>query len=218
MKFKNILVLTMLALSFGPGFAYSEEPAAQPAGTIKEAGSLLPAPAAKKTDANYKLQPGDKLQVKIYPEDTYVHGGDMEVTPEGNITLPLLGKINVGGKSINEASSEIQALLDKDYLVNPEVVIQIMGFKEQSFVVLGQVRKPGTYQFPQGDKKFTFLQAISMAGGFSEVANIKKIKVIRQGEGQRKIIRINAEKMISGDEPDIELQTGDVIHVSESLF
>lgn len=164
------------------------------------------------------IEPGDKLMIKIYPEDAYVHGGEMDVTPEGNVTLPLVGKFKVGGKTINQASEDLREIIDRDYLVNPEVVIQVMGFKEQSFVVLGQVRKPGTYQFPPDDKKFTFLQAISMAGGFSEVANIKKVRIVRQEDGQRKIMRLNAEQIISGDEEDPQLTSGDVINVSESLF
>lgn len=193
-------------------------PAAVSSAAPKNESGLMAGPSTDKKRGDYRLQPGDKIFVKIYPEDQYIQGGDMEITPEGNITLPLMGKFNLKGKTVSEASSELQQIIDRDYLVNPEVVIEVKGFKEQSFVILGQVRKPGTYQFPPSERKFTFLQAVSMAGGFSEVANIKKVKIIRQSGGARKILRINAEKIVSGEDPDVDLQSGDVIHVSESLF
>ncbi len=217
MKFKvSYMLILLMALTSVSGF--SAEPEKSGSAGPESPGLLDPIAKKVKSSTNYKIQAGDKLLIKIYPEDPYVHGGEMEVTPEGNVTLPLLGKINVVGRTVNEASSGIQTMIDRDYLVNPEVVIQVLGFKEQSFVVLGQVRKPGTYQFPAGNKKFTFLQAISLAGGFSEVANIKKVRIIRADGGQRKIIRMNAEKIISGEDPDVELVSGDVINVSESLF
>ncbi len=228
MKIKTLwLLILAVTMACGPAFAEDSEQklvkeadaAKRVAAAADKAESLLD-PTAQKTDGNYKIQPGDQLLIKIYPEDPYMHGGDVEVTPEGNITLPMIGKVNVSGKSINMLSDELQAVIDRDYLVNPEVVIQIKGFKEASFVILGQVRKPGTYDFPAGDKKFTFLQAVSMAGGFSEVANIKKVKIVRQDEvtKQRKILRLNAERIISGDEQDPQLESGDVINVAESLF
>lgn len=167
---------------------------------------------------DYKLHPGDRIMVKIYPEDTYIHGGEVQLSPDGNITLPLIGKIKVVDKTTLEAARAIQVILDRDYLVDPEVVVEIMTYKEQSFVILGQVNKPGTYQIPVGSTEVTFLQAISLAGGFSDVANIKKVKIIRTENGQKKIIRVNAEAIISGKEEDLELKPGDVVHVSESMF
>lgn len=167
---------------------------------------------------NYLLQIGDRVQVKIYPEDEYLKGGEMEISADGNITLPLLGKVNIAGKNVLEAQRHIAELLEKDYLVNPEVVIEVLEYRKQTFVVLGQVRKPGTYEIPPGARSLTLLEAISMAGGFSEIANIKKIKVMRKGEGRTEVIHANAEAIIRGEEPDIELKDGDIIHVAESLF
>ncbi len=171
------------------------------------------------------LEIGDRLALKIYPEDNYIKGGDMVVSSEGDITLPLIGKVKVAGLKPSEAEKEIVNLLATDYLVNPVVVIEVTReiSKEtrarSSVSVLGQVRKPGTYQLPEEEgKKLTLLQLISMAGGFTDVANVKKIKVIRKAEGKVEVIRANAEAIISGGQPDIELKEQDVIHVGESLF
>ena len=88
----------------------------------------------------------------------------------------------------------------------------------KSFVILGQVRKPGSYQFGAKDKKMTLLEAISLAGGFSDVANIKKIKILRGQGTEKKTIRANAEAIIGGSEDDVDLEAGDIVNVSESLF
>jgi len=167
-----------------------------------------------------KLEIGDRLLVKIFPEDQYIKGGEMVVSSEGDITLPLIGKVRVEGKQIVEAEREILGLLAQDYLVNPVVVIEVtkeIRKDEKALSVLGQVQKPGTYQIPELGK-LTLLQLISMAGGFTDVANVKKIKIIRKEKGKVSIIRANAEAIIAGNQPDIELAEGDLIHVGESLF
>ncbi len=145
----------------------------------------------------------------------------MVVSSEGDITLALVGKVKVEGMKAVDAEREIVNLLAKDYLVNPVVVIEVTRdvAKKQarSLSILGQVQKPGTYQLPENEK-LTLLQLISMAGGFTEVANVKKIKVIRKEGGKVEVIRANAETIISGSQPDIELKEQDVVHVGESLF
>ncbi len=170
------------------------------------------------TGRDYVLQEGDKVNVKIFPEDQYIKAGEMPVSSDGNIILPLVGKIPVAGKTVLEAQEILAKILDADYLVNPEVVIEVLQFKEQSVVILGQVKRPGSYNFPPGVSKLTLLQAISLAGGFSDVANIKKIKIVRKTANGNKVFRVNAEAVISGDEPDVDIEASDVIHVSESLF
>ncbi|MCB9800111.1 MAG: polysaccharide export protein [Candidatus Omnitrophica bacterium] len=169
----------------------------------------------------YILKAGDRIKITIYPDDEYLKGGEMEVSSEGNITLPLMGKVEVEGKTAIEAEREIARIIDQDYLVDPEVVIEVTekfaAEDEKSVVLLGQIRSPGTYPFPKGER-FTLLQAIALAGGFTDVANIKRIKIVRGGKETSELIRANAEEIISGKSPDIVLQNGDVVNVAESIF
>lgn len=167
---------------------------------------------------SYNLQAGDRLTVKIYPEDEYIKGGEMEVSTEGNVTLPLVGKIPVAGKTVANAQRDIADILSRDYLVDPEVVIEVLQYKQQTFVVLGQVRKPGTYEMPPGLTSITLLQAISIAGGFSDVANTKKIKIMRKSANNTQTVTANAESIMAGKESDVEIEPNDIVHVYESLF
>lgn len=175
----------------------------------------------KKQKKEELIQIGDRLRVTIYPTDEYIRGADVEVSSEGTITLAMIGRIQVVGKKVIEVEQEIQEILATDYIVNPVVVIEVAERVEEkekkTLAVLGQVKKPGTYDYPV-DGKLTVLQLISTAGGFTEVANIKNIKIIRKERGKTHVIRANAESMISGRDPDIELQPEDVVHVGESFF
>ncbi len=199
-------------ISFGLWILLSQMPgvfAQQPASSSgKEAKTTV--------DSSYLLQAGDRLNVKVYPEDEYIKGGEVEVSSEGSITLPLVGKIQVAGKNVQESERAIGELLEVDYIVDPQVVIEVLKYQAGTYVVLGQVTKPGTYSFPPGSLKITLLQAVSSAGGFSEVANIKKIKVMRKKTGD--VLHVNAEEIISGRSSDVEIKADDVVHVSESLF
>jgi len=168
----------------------------------------------------HRLEIGDRLKVKIYPEDEFIKGADVEVSSEGTITLSLLGKIKVLGMQVTEAEKEITHQLE-EYLVSPVVVVEVaemIGEKEKRSVsVLGAVQKPGSYEIPL-EGKLTLLKVVSLAGGFSDVANIKKIKVIRKEGEATRVLRANAEAIISGKVQDIDLEPEDVIHVGESFF
>lgn len=181
-------------------------------------GGIVPAGAETGPDDSYQLQPGDRVAIKIYPEDEFIKGSETEISTEGNITIPLVGRVPVGGKSVAEAEKILAAILDRDYLVDPEVVIEVLEYKTLNFVVLGEVKKPGTYQFPPGKTSLTLLQAISEAGGFSDIANIKKIVIRRKTSGRETVLHANADNIIRGRDPDVQLQAEDIVHVSESLF
>ena len=215
-RLKGLLLLVFLFIF--PSLLQAEKSQADAARALAHAKDTQDDDA--QTDTSYVLQVGDSVNIKIYPEDDYIKGVQMEISSEGNVTLPLVGKSNIAGKTIAEAEKLIAGVLDRDYLVNPEVVIQVQQHHQQTFVILGQVRKPGTYELPVGAKHLTLLQAVSLAGGFSEVANIKKIKIVRLGGegGENQVIHANADAIISGRDPDIELKAGDVVNVSESLF
>jgi protein involved in polysaccharide export with SLBB domain len=180
------------------------------------ASSNLYAEAGKEVDASYILQTGDRIDIKIYPEDEFLKGGEAEVSSQGYVTIPLVGKIKAANQSVLDVENKIAEVLAEDYIANPQVVIEVLQYQASTFAVLGQVSRPGSYELPVGGRKMTLLEAISTAGGFNDIANTKKIKIMRKSTGA--VLRINVESIISGNEQDIEILHDDVIHVSESLF
>jgi polysaccharide export outer membrane protein len=220
MSFFGVLKRTWLSGIFAGIFLCSGITLAAEKDILLPTDSVKPK-SGKPSDEAYVLKPGDRIKITVYPEDEFIKGGEMQISSEGNITLPLVGKVEVGQQLIRDAEAVVRKLIDADYLVNPEVVIEVIKQNEQNkiqVVLLGAVRKPGSYEFAVGDTKVTLLKLMSEAGGFSEVANIKKIKIVREVDGKKNVIRANAEAIMSGDSPDVELQAGDIVHVSESMF
>lgn len=203
MKIKYLFYLLMLTVPFltAPVSCFAADSAAS---------------SGSQVDSSYVLQIGDRVDVKIYPEDEFLRGSEAVISAEGQITLPLLGRIHIEGQTVSQAVDTITQILAADYLNNPQVVIEVLEYQSSSFVILGQVLKPGTYNFPAGARSITLLQALSLSGGFSDLANMKRIKIMRKSTGEA--INVNAELIISGEEPDVQIQPNDVIHVKESMF
>ncbi|MFH1201405.1 MAG: polysaccharide biosynthesis/export family protein [Candidatus Omnitrophota bacterium] len=171
----------------------------------------------KAVEPNYLLQPEDVLHITVYEQP------DLEtkvrVASEGEITFPLLGKIKAAGLTVSDLKDKIQELLEKDYLVNPQVQVFIEEYHVKQVSVLGEVKQPGKYDMYK-EKETTVLEAIAMAGGFSPAAAINSTCIIRN-EGTEEVripIRITDITKKGRKEKDIPLKPGDIIFVPESFF
>ena len=86
------------------------------------------------------------------------------------------------------------------------------------YVVLGEVKKPGTYEYDPSKGDMTLLKVISIAGGFSPIANQKKIRILKRGGEDTRSITVSIRDIISGKRPDEPIDDKDLISVPESLF
>lgn len=159
-----------------------------------------------------KLQPGSKLQITVYREEDL--SDIYEIDPAGNLTFPLIGNISAAGLELEKFRNQLSEKL-KTYLVNPQVSIARSDGGVKSISILGNVTKPGAYDYSQGS---TLMRLISAAGGFAESANKRKIKIIRIIDQHKKVIIVNGLNVIDGKEDDPKIEPGDIIFVSESLF
>ena len=196
-------VLLAVAACYGvnlPGASWSAEP--QPN-----------AAPAQKTNA---LKPNDIILVRIYQEE------DLEtkatIDRDGWITLPLLGAVQVGQKTPEQATDLIRELYGKDYLVNPRVSLAIVEHAKLRFTVMGQVQRPGTYEFPP-DEPLNLLQGIAMAGGYTRMGAPSKVSLQRTSNGQFVIYPLNADQMSKDKKAKpFELMPDDIITVGERIF
>jgi len=126
--------------------------------------------------------------------------------------------VALGGKTVNEASAVIRDLLNRDYIVNPQVTVTVIEFTRQTFTILGQVQRPGSYKIP-GQGGFTLLQAIGRGGGYTRIANPSNVTVKRQANGRETLLKVNAKTIAKqGDAKPFFVLPGDTIIVSESFF
>jgi protein involved in polysaccharide export with SLBB domain len=177
--------------------------------------SLLSAEPPAASD-NYRLAPDDLLQVKVFREEDM--DSTVRISRDGTVTLPLIGVVRLGGMTANEAGVVVRDLLDRDYIVKPQVTVTVMEFTRLTFTILGQVQKPGSYKIPsQGT--FTLLQAIGRGGGYTRIANPGNVTVKRQAPGRETLLKLNA-KTIAKDESGqpFVILPGDTITVGESIF
>jgi len=172
--------------------------------------------ALRAQDANYRLSANDLLDFRVFQEPEL--DGVIRVSGDGTAIFPLVGAVNVVGKTVTAATEEIKARYRDGYLVYPQVSLTVRTYAQKLFTVLGQVQKPGSYD-RKGSDEITLLQAIGMAGGYTKIANPGRVTVKRQQEGGERVIKLDAKRMARGDDSaSFYIKPGDVITVAESLF
>jgi polysaccharide export outer membrane protein len=167
--------------------------------------------------SNYVLQPSDVIKVQVFQEDDLMR--EVRLSQESTVSLPMIGSINLKGKTLSEAQEMIRSLYDRDYLVNPQVTVFILDYSKRSVNVLGSVNSPGVVVFPQ-ETGLTLLDAIARAGGFSRLADKKRVKLTRAStEGKTENYTINADEIMQGATNESwVLQKDDVISVPERVL
>ena len=183
-------------------------------GTGLQAQDQVP-PAVESTD--YVMQPSDLIRVMVFQEPDLMR--EVRITQEYTITLPLIGTIDLRNKTVRQAEEIIRSLYDKDYLVNPQINLTVLEYTQRTVKVLGMVNQPGAIVFPP-EQKMGLLEAIARAGGFSRIAERRKVRLSRTLEdGKSENYIINADEMIQGASAEQWLLTkGDVIFVPERII
>jgi polysaccharide export outer membrane protein len=181
----------------------------------------FPAIAQQKADSpapptNYLLGQGDVIAVRVFRESDL--DSQHRVSRDGTINFPLVGSVSFVGKSTTQAAAYLAALLDKDYLVRPQVSISVVTYAKRNFVVLGQVQKPGTFPIPE-EESMDLLGAIAAAGGFTRLADQSNVILRRQAGGREESKTINVRDLIKGKGGTaIRILPNDTITVEERLF
>ena len=186
--------------------ARSPPPATVPA----PGGAASPPPAAVSVSGDYVLSPSDTLEMSVFNEPSLTT--QTRISTDGTVQFPLIGEVKLGGMPIRDARELVRRRYNADYLVEPQVYLNVLTYAQRRFTVLGQVNKPGTYDFPGGEH-LGLLEAIGMAGSFTRLANEGSVMVKRGTQ----TIKVNAKKLTTGDNKPFELAPGDVITVPRKL-
>ncbi|MGO9202637.1 MAG: polysaccharide biosynthesis/export family protein [Limisphaerales bacterium] len=207
----KLLPTTLAALLAGTTFAQTQDTPAPPGVSPTKPPPELAAPIA--ASPQYVLRQGDVVQVKVYQEEDLTSVS--RIGKEGAITMPLLGSVTVVSNTLEKATVIVRDLLAKDYLVDPQVTLNVTEFAKRRFTVLGQVQHPSTYDMP-ADDSVCLLQAIATAGGYTRIANSHRITVQRTVGTENKLIRLDAEAMaLKKSQKPFEVLPDDVIVVGE---
>ncbi|MDD5072663.1 MAG: polysaccharide export protein [Candidatus Omnitrophica bacterium] len=189
------------------------ESSMQETAPLTAAPAPLGAPAPKSSD--YRVGNEDILDIAVLqPEQLAL---TVTVSPDGSITFPYIGKVDVKGKTPSEVQDEIQARLADGYLKYPVVSVAVKESRSKKFYVYGEVLKPGTYFL---EDNMTVLKAISSAGGFTKYGSSSRVKVLRPKAGSAgyETIKANMKLIMNGLSKDIVLEPGDIVQVEEGVF
>ena len=176
-------------------------------------GGYVPSePAPSSSNTVYRLRVGDVVLLEVFQEPYMTTR--QRILGDGTISVGLIGRVAVAGKTINEAAKNIAAQLDQKQLVNPQVNLSVESYSPRRFTVWGQVRNPGAMVIP-GEEQLTLPQALAMAGGNTETGDIRNVVVTRRNGDSTQKIKLNA---LSPSSADFLIQEGDTIFVKETLF
>ena len=176
-----------------------------PAVSSAKAEAVAPGAAAAKGESlsSYKLSTGDVISISVYGEDD-LKRDKVRITDAGTISYPVLGEIQVRGKTVRELEKIITDGLRGTYLVNPRVAVTIDEYRP--YFINGQVTNNGSFPY-QPD--LTVRKAVAVAGGFKERASMSKITIVRDGDPTNTPVKADLNTPV---------HPGGIITVGESFF
>jgi polysaccharide biosynthesis/export protein len=194
----------------------------RPDGPVSTPAPIAAAPTA---GANYVIGPQDQISITVVDETELT--GKFRVDGDGMFTYPYLGRVPAAGLTLTELQQKLTQLLQKDYIKNPQIRVEMDIYKSQSVYVIGKVRTPGKIQMT--GTQMTLLEALAMAGSptadaSNEVIVVHPKKPIPAGtvpspneknEGEE--IRVNRRDLELGRVgQDVMLRDGDIINIPEA--
>lgn len=150
----------------------------------------------------YRTGSGDKLRITVFGHDDL--SGEFQVDGSGNISLPLIGNVAVGDRSMDDIEQAIVSKLQPDYLKNPRVNVEVVNYRP--FYILGEVNNPGSYPYVNG---MTVVNAIALSGGYTYRAREGKVTITRGDDPERNKQPATLDTLVL---------PGDIIEVPERFF
>lgn len=169
----------------------------------------LPPPSEKTA-----VGPGDIFTLQIVGERELP--SEFQVASDGTANVPFLQRIHVAGLEPQDIAKYVrEQLIEKKILIDPVVIVQVREYHSRTVILLGQVAKPGSFPLTPG---LTLMQAISLAGGLTSIADDDKVTLTRKVGNGTRTVRVSVDAITDGTAQDIALQAGDRVFVYERLF
>lgn len=203
---KLLTILGFLTL-INPAQSLADEAVAPPPEDMQHTSTEITTQAApQQNEASVPLpvlHAGDQLKIYVYGDADL--SGDYRIDPRGILTIPLIGEIKAQGINKLDLESKItKALIAGGYYNEPKVTVDV--FAMQPFYIMGEVERPGSYEFTADLDVF---KAIATAGGYTPRADKDDIIIIRTVDGQKQKFKATEETTI---------QPGDSIKIEQRFF
>jgi polysaccharide export outer membrane protein len=175
---------------------------------VAQAADLHKPTYASSNAPEYRLGPEDVIDVFVWKEPEL--STTVVIRPDGRISLPLTNEIDASGKTAVQLQREITEKL-REYVAQPVVSVMVKQVNSLKISVLGEVRRPDVYRIKN---RVTVLDAIAMAGGFSDLAKRSKVVVLRNAPSGPQRIKVNVKELVTDDSrAPFYLQSQDTVYV-----
>ena len=169
------------------------------------------APSIAPLESSYRIAPMDTLSVKVFRSQDL--SGDYQVDLTGNISLPLVGEVQAANMTTAQLDQKLTDALGAKYFENPDVSVGIKASTRRSVTVDGAVKQAGT--FPIAGPT-SLMQAVALAGGTTEDANMRRVAIFRTVGGQRQAAAFDLASIRRGQAKDPQVYPGDIVIVDGS--
>ncbi|WP_370849641.1 polysaccharide biosynthesis/export family protein [Megasphaera sp.] len=166
---------------------------------------------------DYTMRPGDELNIVVTQQADLGNSKDNQtpfvVRPDGTVSFPLVGIIHAEGMTVSQFTDVLQQGLSQ-YIVNPDVSVNITKLGRMRVYVFGEVRKPGAVELEKGH---TIIDAIGAAQGFTRDTAKKKIYLIHQDQ-PKSLIPINLNNMLKTGNmsQNLVMREGDILYLTKN--
>jgi len=164
--------------------------------------------------SDYLLGAGDLLEITVFESESL--NTTARVSSRGNVTLPLLGQIEVKGLTAREAEVKIEALYRAKYIKDPHVSVFVEEHLSQRVTLVGQFKQPGTYEYPS---KQSLLDVMALAGGLADKAG-HTVQVRRHSArpDEPNVLLVDLDELIQEGRTDlnVDIRGGDIIFAPEA--
>ena len=167
---------------------------------------------ASQGNSEYRIGVGDKLEIAVFGHEDLAK--IVEVRSDGTINYPLIGDIRVTGMTVGEIDAEITRVLGKDYLVDPQVSVDVREYQSQWVTIIGEVHTPGKYVLK---RNMRVIDLLAEAGGVTKEAGSQILITRRNADGAPRQIVLDRSRLMSQDneEVNVVLQHSDILAVGE---
>ncbi len=161
--------------------------------------------------SDYRVGPQDLIEISVFQVTDL--NRTVRLNSVGQISLPLIGSVAAGGKTVQELEAEIASRLSQRYLQNPQVSVFVKEFASQRVTLEGAIKNPGIYPLTG---RTSLIQAIAMAQGLDPLANPQGIVVFRMVDGKKMAAVFDIAAIRAGNAEDPPVYGDDIIVVEQS--
>ena len=208
LRLASVLLMALLLAACGGGGGTRDSAATT---TVLAPPDTTSASGAYQGGGDYRIGAQDLLAISVFGVEELAK--EVRVNSNGQISLPLIGGVMAGGKTIPELEADLARKYADGFLQNPQVTVFVKEFSSQRITLEGAVRQPGIYPLTG---KTTLLQGIAIGKGLDPLADLGGVVLFRQVDGKKMAAVYDIRELRQGKVEDPLLYGEDIVVVEQS--